>query len=141
VRYPTAILTIILAIFSTHALVLVPYRLNVLTKLVQSRTLQALKMPDSRSRIIARRNVELITSAMPRSLPDSNALLTRAANFRILDENRKALSDYRKANQIEERPEIHLLLGETLLHLGDTAGAARHFERAKSFSPFWTHPE
>jgi len=139
-RWVASLLVGLSAALTIYWAIVSPYNLNVQKKFVRLRTVQTLTASEYTSRVMAQQNVVLLNRAMNRFNWDAETMVIRAANFRILLRADRATEDYEKALSFDERPEIHLQLGELHRALGDHNRAQRHFRRAAEFSAFYVEP-
>jgi tetratricopeptide (TPR) repeat protein len=132
-RLAASIIVAILAILVFHHAVLIPYRLNLAIRRVKLRSLTAIKYDTVTSRRMSIENAAVMAGLMTPISMNAESLMVRALNYRLHGKMHEALADYHRANELEERPEIHFQLARLYLELGDLAAHEKHRMEATDF--------
>lgn len=115
-----------------------PYRCNIIVMNVSRNSDIIERSVDSLQIAFgARRNLELLRPCVE-AVPQSVAVqMLAGTNHTFLDQHEQALQRYRTAMQWDQRPELHLELGQTLLRLGREQEAYPHLVAACLIHPVW----
>lgn len=131
---------VLIATILFHHSVLIPYRLNLLKRVVKIRTVAVMTDETPMRPRVCAQNVVTMTKLMTPFSIDADALMVRALNYRLLGRNEDAVADYHRANELDERPEIHFQLAQLYSELGDQAAQERHRLAATEFHPSYSEP-
>jgi tetratricopeptide (TPR) repeat protein len=134
-RSVVAGLILIAAAAALYAIVIVPYRCN----LVEGRVSRSLaSIWDQREsygvRPIAERNLAQLASCLVSCKSDVNLHMLAGANLDILGRHSAAIEAYKTGLAYDERPELYIALGNAMIRAGEPKEqAVEHFVKAGEF--------
>lgn len=106
---------------------------------VEQTTLLAMRQgrPDPR---LLRANAELLEDTYARVPVEVQLLTALGAQYRLLGRSEQAIATYRRALELEPRPEIYLNLAQELARTGERQAAAENLETARRLAPALVRP-
>lgn len=137
-RSAASLAVVLAAAIVFHQAVVVPYRLNLMIRRVKVRSLAAMQQETVASRRMSLENVRILTELMTPLSIHADALMVRALNYRLHGNYVNAVADYRLANVLDERPEIHFQLSRLYLEMGDLTAHEKHRRAAADFHPSYS---
>jgi tetratricopeptide (TPR) repeat protein len=130
-----AITIVLLAtLASIHRFVLVPWKCNQLTKLMETALQPAIAGNESAGKFLTE-NIAIAESYRDRVPGDANLNVAIAASYAMMGRHQEALAVYDTALLHDRRPEMYFNRAGIRLTLGDVQGAVDDFTVAARFNP------
>ena len=126
---------IVFAAFAGYYVCVVPYEANFALVTITQRTLNAPSVDPISAAPIARTNLRDLAEIRTPERLDPTWYLLYGANCEILGRKSEAVEVYSRALEIDQRPEIYVDRGMTLLQLGRTDDAVKDLATAARFKP------